>query len=117
MKVYTYKACGSCQKAIKWLRARDISFEEVAIRECPPSLQELRWMLDQLGGNVGKLFNTSGRDYRAMNLKDKLPKMSEGEALNLLASEGNLVKRPFVVSKAKGLVGFNETLWEEQFGK
>lgn len=113
MKVYTYKNCGSCKKATKWLDAEGIAYEELPIRETPPSVAELRTMLGHQNGEIRKLFNTAGGDYRELNLKDKLPDMSEADALDLLSSRGNLVKRPFVLGDGYGLVGFKEELWAE----
>lgn len=114
MKVYTYSQCDSCRKAVKWLRAHRIAFEEIPIRETPPSLTELRAMLTHQAGELRRLFNTSGQDYRAQSLKDRLPLLSVDEALTLLASNGNLVKRPFLISAHTGLVGFDEALWQQQ---
>lgn len=113
MKLYTYHACSTCRSAVKWLRARGITFDEVPIRETPPSLDELRAMLAAHEGQLRPLFNTSGQDYRALGLKDKLPAMSLEEALALLASHGNLVKRPFAIDMKAGiyLTGFQEEAW------
>jgi arsenate reductase (glutaredoxin) len=111
LKVYAYKNCDTCRKALKFLRAHDIAFEELAIRETPPSKAELRPMLAAQDGNLRKLFNTSGNDYKALGLAQKLPAMSEAEAIDLLASNGNLVKRPFVIGNGIHLVGFNEEDW------
>ena len=111
MKIYTYKNCGSCKKATKWLDAQGISYDERPIRESPPSVNELKQMLDFQEGDLRKLFNTSGGDYRELDMKLKLPKMSQAEALNLLSSRGNLVKRPFLLGDSFGLVGFKEDLW------
>ena len=113
MKIYTYKNCGSCKKATKWLDAQAIAYEELPIRETPPSIAELRKMLGYQNGEIRKLFNTAGGDYRELNLKDSLPSMSEADALKLLASRGNLVKRPFVLGADFGLVGFKEDLWAD----
>lgn len=113
MKIYTYKNCGSCKKATKWLDAQGIAYEERAIRETPPSLAELKQMLDFQEGDLRKLFNTAGGDYRELNLKLKLPQMSQAEALELLAGRGNLVKRPFAIDDSFGLVGFKEELWSD----
>lgn len=115
LKIYTYKNCGTCQKALKFLEACKVSYENIPIREKPPSPEELRQMLHYVGGEIRKLFNTSGLDYKTLNLKDKLPKMTQEEAIQLLASNGNLVKRPFVIaSKNSGWVGFDEKLWTEK---
>ncbi|ATC66115.1 ArsC family transcriptional regulator [Nibricoccus aquaticus] len=111
--VYTYAGCDSCRKAVKWLKAEGVAFEEKPIRETPPTVGELRAMLKQLGGSgeLRRLFNTAGQDYRALGLKDTLPAMSEAEALGLLAKNGNLVKRPFLLGKSVGLVGFDAGVW------
>ena len=113
LKIYTYKNCGTCRKALKWLDAHDVAYSEIPIRERPPTKTELKRMLGYLGGDIKKLFNTSGGDYKALNLKEKLPKMSRAEALELLSRNGNLVKRPFVVSGDRGTVGFKEEVWRE----
>lgn len=115
LKIYGYKKCGTCRKALKWLEAHGVAYSEIAIRERPPAKAELRRMLVCLDGNVTKLFNISGNDYRALNLKDNLPKMSRAEALDLLSQNGNLVKRPFVIWKDTGTVGFEEEVWRELF--
>ncbi len=116
MKLYTYAKCGTCRKAVKWLQARDIEAAEIPIREQPPTVPELRKMLGFLGGDLRRLFNTSGQDYRALNLRDRLPEMSESEALNLLSSNGNLVKRPFLLTDGDGTVGFREEEWSRLLG-
>jgi arsenate reductase (glutaredoxin) len=114
LKVYTYAKCSTCRKALKFLRDRQIKFEEVPIRETPPSLAELKLMLE--GRSMKALFNTSGLDYKALGLSGKLPGMSKAEALGLLAKNGNLIKRPFVVGKDVRLVGFDEEAWENALG-
>ncbi len=111
MKIYTYKNCDSCRKATKWLKAHGVEFEELPIRETPPSVEELQQMLEAKG-ELKLLFNTSGRDYRAMALKDKLPAMSKDEAIQLLQSNGNLIKRPFLLSDKFKSVGFKEVEWQ-----
>jgi len=113
LTVYTYANCDTCRRAVKWLRAQDIAFTEKPIRETPPSVAELRGMLAHLGGaeSLRKLFNTSGHDYRELKLGEKLPAMTEAQALALLATNGNLVKRPFALGKSVGLVGFDEKVW------
>ncbi len=112
MKIYTYAKCDTCRKAVKWLQARGIPFTEIPIREQPPSKAELRRMLSVYQGDLKRLFNTSGGDYRELKLGEKLPTMSEAEAIDLLASNGNLVKRPFLLTEKAGLVGFREAEWE-----
>lgn len=120
--VYTYSNCDTCRRAVKWLRAQDIAFDEKPIRETPPTPAELRAVLERLGGAsaLKKLFNTSGVDYRAQKIGEKLPSLTEAEAIELLAGNGNLVKRPFVVGaspagKPLGLVGFDEPVWTAAF--
>ena len=111
LKIYTLSNCDTCRKATKWLRAHAIDFEERAIRETPPALAELRAMLDAQGGELRRLFNTSGRDYREQKLGEKLPALAPAAALALLAGNGNLVKRPFLIGGEVALVGFDETVW------
>ena len=106
MKVYVYEKCGTCRNALKFLQARGVKFTSVPIREQPPTTAELRRMLKIYGGEIRRLFNTSGLDYKAQNLKDKLPKLSTDEAITLLAGNGNLVKRPFVLTAKGGMAGF-----------
>lgn len=115
MKIYTYSKCDTCRKAVKWLREKNIAFEEVPIREQPPSVAELGQMSRACGGELRRLFNTSGLDYRAMGIKDRLPGMSEAEVFALLSGNGNLVKRPFLIDGSRGLVGFKLDEWEDFF--
>jgi arsenate reductase (glutaredoxin) len=118
LTVYTYAPCSTCRNATKWLRARGVRFVEKPIRETPPTPGELRAMLKQLGGSgeLRRMFNTAGQDYRALSLKDKLPVMKEADALALLTTNGNLVKRPFLIGPETGLVGFDETEWAKRLG-
>lgn len=113
--VYTYANCDTCRRAVKWLRSRGIEFTEKAIRETPPSLAELKRMFDFQGGDLRRLFNVSGRDYREQELGKKLPSLSTTEAFALLAGNGNLVKRPFALGSHVGLVGFDESVWSAAF--
>ena len=117
LKLYIYQGCSTCRDALKWLKQHAIPFEEVAIRETPPTLPELRAMLDAHDGDLRRLFNTSGLDYRALGLKDKLPAMSTDEALQLLSTNGNLVKRPFAIDSTHKvhLVGFKVESWSQAF--
>ena len=115
--VYTYKNCDTCRRAVKWLGLRGIIFEERPIRETPPTLAELRAMLAVFPGERRRLFNTAGKDYRALKLAEKLPAMSEIDALRLLAANGNLVKRPFLLAPDIGLVGFDEPEWAAALSK
>ena len=111
LKIYTYANCDTCRRAVKWLRAHDLSFDEHPIRETPPSPAELRTMRAAHGGELRRLFNTSGRDYREQKLGEKLPAMGEAAALALLAGNGNLVKRPFLLGGRVALTGFDEAAW------
>lgn len=117
LKIYTYKNCGTCRKALKWLDEQGVTYANVPIREQPPTKTELRKMLGYVDGEIKKIFNTSGGDYKALDMKEKLPKMSAKEAIDLLNSNGNLVKRPFLLSKTFGAVGFSEDSWREFFAK
>ncbi|HWA08077.1 MAG TPA: Spx/MgsR family RNA polymerase-binding regulatory protein [Opitutaceae bacterium] len=111
LKIYTYANCDTCRRAVKWLRARGLAFAEHPIRETPPTAAELRTMLAAQGGDLRRLFNTSGRDYREMKLGERLPSLKEAEAIDLLTHHGNLVKRPFLLAPGIGLVGFHEAAW------
>lgn len=111
IKIYTYANCSTCRDATKWLRAQGIAFDERPIRETPPTVAELREMLAAYDGEVRRLFNTSGRDYREQKLSETLPTMSEGDALKLLTKNGNLVKRPFLLGDGVARVGFDEAAW------
>ena len=112
MSLYAYKNCDTCRKALKFLAERKIAHEVVPIREQPPTVKELRAMLGHVGGDLRRLFNTSGGDYKELNMKERLPKLSVDEALALLAGNGNLVKRPFALATSSGVVGFKPEEWE-----
>jgi arsenate reductase (glutaredoxin) len=109
--IYTYAKCSTCRLATQWLRRHGLVFEERPIRETPPAMTELRAMLAAQGDEMRRLFNTSGRDYRALGLGDKLASTSEADAFALLRGNGNLVKRPFLLGPRAALVGFNEKTW------
>ena len=117
LTVYTYANCDTCRRAVKWLDAHGIDFTEKPIRETPPSPAELRSMRTRLGGGTlgtRKLFNTSGVDYRELKISEKLPGLTDGEVIALLAGNGNLIKRPFVLGEGRdgvGLVGFDPVIW------
>lgn len=107
-----YPPCTTCKKARKWLEERNIPFTARHIKEENPSFEELKFWLEISGLPIKKFFNTSGLLYKSMNLKDKLPTMSVDEQLQLLATDGMLVKRPIVVTDDKKiLVGFKEADW------
>ena len=113
LKVYAYSGCSTCRGALKFLKDRKVAHEVLPIRETPPSKAELKRMLAVYGGDIRRLFNTSGQDYRALGLGPKLDAMSVDEAIGLLAANGNLVKRPFVVARDGGLVGFKPAEWAD----
>ena len=112
VRIYEYSKCSTCRKALKFLDNSNVAYEKVPIVETPPTKAELKKMLALQGGNLKKLFNTSGEVYRTMKIGEKLASMSESEALELLASNGKLIKRPFALAGDKGLVGFNEDEWK-----
>ncbi len=106
-----YPRCSTCQKAKKWLDEHQLQYTERNIAEENPTYEELREWYAKSGLALKKFFNTSGLLYKEMNLKDKLPAMSEEEQLRLLATNGMLVKRPLVVGENIVLVGFKEAEW------
>lgn len=114
-RVYTLSQCSTCKTAVAFLRARGVQFTEIPIRVQPPSPEELRRMLSLTGGDVKKLYNTSGLEYKAQGMKDRLPSLTEDEALALLAGNGSLVKRPFLLTDTGGAVGFKEPEWSALF--
>ena len=109
--VYTYKKCSTCRKAVKWLEAEGIAFQETPSRAPPPTNAELKRLRATQEGNLKKLFNTSGGDYREMKLGPKLDATPIAEVFELLSTNGNLVKRPFALGADTGLVGFKEEIW------
>lgn len=115
MKLYAYANCDACRKAVKWLREKGIDFTEIPIRDQPPTVAELERMLKAYGGDLRRLFNTSGLDYRSMGMKHRFASMNDAEALALLAGNGNLIKRPFLIEGSRGLVGFKSEEWERFF--
>ena len=109
-----YPPCTTCKKAKAWLDAHGFSYEDRHIKFGNPSYGELKLWKDISGLPLKKFFNTSGLQYKALGLKDKLPAMSEGEQFALLASDGMLVKRPILVGEDYVLVGFKEAQWAEK---
>ena len=108
-----YPKCTTCQKAKKWLDERAISYQARHIKEDNPSFEELKSWHAMSGLPLKRFFNTSGLLYKTMNLKERLPDMTEEEQLKLLASNGMLVKRPILVKEGRVLVGFREAEWEK----
>lgn len=116
LRLYEYSGCDTCRRAKKFLAARGLAFDAIPIREQPPTKAELKRMLANYGGDLRRLFNTSGGDFKAMKLADRLPKLTVDEAFALLAANGNLVKRPFLLTDQGGLVGFKEPEWDKLLG-
>ena len=111
IKIYQYPKCGTCRKAMKFLEKNKLAYEMIHIVDQPPTKKELKNALDYFEGDLRKLFNTSGVVYREMKLSQKIKTMTPKQAIDLLNSNGKLVKRPFVLTNKGPLVGFNEELW------
>lgn len=107
-----YPPCSTCQKAKKWLDEQGIIYTDRHIKTENPTYEELKAWYEKSGLELKKFFNTSGLQYKALNLKEKLPKMTEEEQLRLLATDGMLVKRPLVVDGDTVLTGFKAEQWE-----
>lgn len=114
VRVYEYEKCSTCRQALKFLDARKTAYRRVPIIDSPPTLAELKAMLG-FAGDLRRLFNTSGAVYREMDLGEKLKTMKVDEALRLLSRNGRLVKRPFILLKDRGLLGFKEAEWKAAF--
>ncbi len=111
MLVLVYRKCSTCLKALKWLEDNSIVYEERPIVDQNPTYEELKEWYAKSGLPLKKFFNTSGLLYKELNLKDKLAEMSEEEQLQLLATNGMLVKRPLVIGEDYLLTGFKESEW------
>lgn len=109
---YHYPKCSTCQKAKKWLETNEVAFNEIHIVESPPSQEELRSMYEASGLPLKKFFNTSGKKYRELGLKDKMNTASEDELLDILASDGMLIKRPLASDGDHVTLGFKEETYE-----
>ncbi len=116
LKMYLYPRCGTCRKAKKYFEEKGIPFTEQHIVDEPLSEKELQELIDKSGLPPRKFFNTSGKKYRELGLKDKLPQMSEEEMVQLLASDGMLIKRPIVTDGTRVTVGFKEEEFDELWG-
>lgn len=108
-----YPKCTTCQKAQRWLEENGIAYELRDIKSDRPSYEELSTWYRQSGLPIKRFFNTSGLLYKSLELKDKLPSMSDEECLRLLATDGMLVKRPLLIGSGVVLVGFKESEWEK----
>ena len=115
MKFICYPKCTTCQKAKKWLDEKGITYELRDIKENNPTVSELKEWYKISGLPLKKFFNTSGLLYKSMDLKNKLPEMCDDEQIELLASDGMLVKRPILTDGRKVIVGFREKEYEEFF--
>ena len=111
-----YPKCSTCKKAKKWLDDHSVSYEDRHILEENPTEQELKDWIGRSGLPIRRFFNTSGMKYRELQLKERLPKMSEEEQISLLATDGMLVKRPLLVLEDKVIPGFREAEWIEALG-
>ena len=112
-----YPKCSTCIKAKKWLEENQISYEDRHIVNENPQKEELEEWILKSGYPIKKFFNTSGLKYKELNLKDKLATMSDDEKVELLASDGMLVKRPLIIDNDSVLVGFKVAEWEQHFRK
>jgi arsenate reductase len=115
--IYEYKNCSTCQKAIRFLEAKKLSFKKLPIVDQPPSLVELKRMLAYVkadGGTYKNLFNTSGVQYRELKISDQIKAgLDEDQALKLLCGNGKLIKRPFLLTDKGGAVGFKPEAWSQ----
>ena len=114
---YWYPKCGTCRKAKKWLDEHNLAYETVHIVENPPSREELVDLYHKSGLELKKFFNTSGQKYRELGVKDRLKTATEDELLDLLASEGMLIKRPLLTDGEHVTVGFKEEEYEKMWLK
>ncbi|MQR95052.1 arsenate reductase family protein [Fictibacillus phosphorivorans] len=117
LKVYEYPKCSTCQKAKKWLKENEVAFEPIHIVENPPSAHELKKLIDLSGLEIKKFFNTSGMKYRELGMKEKMKTATDEELLEILASDGMLIKRPIATNGKEVTVGFKEELYENTWKK
>lgn len=111
-----YPPCSTCRKAKSWLDERGVVYTDRHIKEDNPSYEELKIWYERSGLPLKRFFNTSGLAYKSLNLKERLPNMTEDEQLQLLASDGMLVKRPLLITDNAVLTGFKEAQWAEILG-
>lgn len=109
-----YPKCSTCRKAMKWLDENNLEYEFRDIKEDNPKVEDLKEWIEKSGLDIKKFFNTSGIIYRENKLKDKLPNMTDEEKIELLATDGMLVKRPLLITEDKVLIGFKEKEYEEK---
>lgn len=115
--IYEYSKCGTCRNAVKTLKQQGHDVTQVAIFDNPPTADELKVLVSKSGLELKKFFNTSGEVYKEMNLKDKLPTMTDDEKYDLLASNGRLIKRPIATDGNTVTVGFKADQYEQVWGK
>ncbi|GAK38840.1 arsenate reductase family protein [Paenibacillus urinalis] len=115
LTVYQYAKCGTCRKAVKWLEERGHELTLIPIFEEPPGPEKLTELVNNSGLELKKFFNTSGEVYKELNLKDKLKEMSSQEQIELLSSNGRLIKRPIVTDGNKVSVGFKEEQYQDMW--
>jgi Spx/MgsR family transcriptional regulator len=117
LRVFAYSKCSTCREALRFLKTHELEYSVHDITESPPSKADLSKALRSLGGELKKLFNTSGQQYRELGISEKLKAMPEAQALQLLAGNGRLIKRPLVIWEDKGqsrvLVGFKNAEWKD----
>jgi len=110
--IICYPKCGTCQKAEKWLKSNGIEYTYRPIKEENPTKGELKLWISKSGLPIAKFFNTSGLLYKEQNMKDKVKILSENELIDILASNGLMVKRPILLAGDTVLVGFKEEVWK-----
>lgn len=115
MQFINYHKCTTCKNALEYLKGKNIEFIDRQIKEDIPTKNELSWWINKFDIDIKKLFNTSGLLYRKLNLKEKLKDMSDEEKIELLSSDGMLIKRPLLVSDNKILIGFKKQEWDNYF--
>ncbi|WP_209125015.1 arsenate reductase family protein [Alkalihalobacillus sp. BA299] len=117
LQFYWYPNCGTCKKAKKWFDDHEVEYEAIHIVENPPNREELETLYKKSGLEIKKFFNTSGKKYRELGLKDKVKEASPEELLDILATDGMLIKRPIVTDGEKVTVGFKEEEFAENWKK
>jgi arsenate reductase len=115
--VFQYPKCSTCRKALSYLDGKGVEYESVDIVAHPPSKSQLVQALKQSGLPIKRFFNTSGQSYRDGKFGERLPKLSESQALDALAADGKLIKRPLVLGKGFVLVGFDADQYQERFAR
>ena len=113
IKIYCYSKCSTCQKALKWLDSKNLQYESIDIKTQNPDKETLYTLWQKSGLDLKRFFNTSGVLYKEAGLSKKLPTMTDDEKLDLLASDGMLVKRPLLICDTAVIPGFKESEWEE----